>query len=160
MRASILATASVAALLSLPAQADHRHYPTAHYPQTSVSFSFGYPFGYYGGFGYRPWGYGFYPYGWGPSYGIGVGVHVGSGYSTRKASTAPAGGEQRALKMYVYPAAGQTEAQTSEDRYQCHVWAADESDFDPTLGAGSREDADNYSRAFTACMEARNYVVK
>ena len=161
MRAWILATAGVAALLSLSAQADHRHYGAAHHPQTYVSFGFGYPFGYggYYGFGYRPWGYGgYYPYGWGPSFG--VGVQLGNSYPTQQVRTERGGGEQRALKMYVYPAAGQTEAQTSDDRYQCHVWAADESDFDPTLGAGSREDADNYSRAFTACMEARNYVVK
>ena len=162
MRAWILAIAGVAALLSLPAQADHRHYGV-HHPQTYVSVGFGYPFGYgyYGGFGYRPWGYGIgygYPYGWGPSYGIGV--QVAPSYSTRQVRTDRAGGEQRALKMYVYPAAGQSDAQTSEDRYQCHVWAADESKFDPTLGAGSREDAEGYSRAFTACMEARNYVVK
>ena len=68
--------------------------------------------------------------------------------------------QQRALKLYVYPAAGQSEAQTSEDRYQCHVWAADQSGHDPTLGAGSRDDAESYTRAFTACMEGRNYVVK
>jgi hypothetical protein len=128
-----------------------------HYVQPYVSFGFGYPFGYgyYGGYGYRPWGY---PYGWGPSYGIGV--HVSPGYSTRKVRTESASTEQRALKMYVYPAAGQSDAQTAEDRYQCHAWAADQSGHDPTLGAGSREDADGYSRAFTACMEARNYVVK
>ena len=38
--------------------------------------------------------------------------------------------------------------------------AADESGYDPTNGAGDRDDADSYTRAFTACMEGRNYVVK
>jgi hypothetical protein len=157
MRALILAIAGVAALLSLPAQADHQHHSVGYHVQPYVSFGFGYPFGYgyYGGYGYRPWGY---PYGWGPSYGIGV--HVSPSYSTRKVRTDRASAEQRALKMYVYPAAGQSDAQTAEDRYQCHVWAAGESGHDPTLGAGTREDADGYSRAFTACMEARSYVVK
>ena len=44
--------------------------------------------------------------------------------------------------MYVYPAGGQSEAQTSEDKYQCHVWAADQSGYDPTNGAGNRDDAE------------------
>jgi hypothetical protein len=64
------------------------------------------------------------------------------------------------MKLYVYPAAGQSEAQTADDRYQCHVWAANQSGHDPTLGAGSREDAEGYTRAFTACMEGRSYVVR
>ena len=149
MRAWILATAGVAALLSVPAYADHRHY--RHYFGPTFSVSYGYP---YYGF-YRPFPY----YGWGPSYGIGV--HVGSRYPARRARTASADdGEQRALKLYVYPAAGQSESQTAEDRYQCHVWAADASGYDPTLGAGRRADAQNYTRAFTACMEGRDYVVK
>jgi hypothetical protein len=118
--------------------------------------SYGYPFGYdY----YRPYSH-YYPYGYGFGPTFGVGVHVGQRYPVRRARTERASGEQGALKMYVYRAAGQTEAQTAEDRYQCHVWAADQSGFDPTLGAGRRDDAEDYSRAFTACMEGRNYVVK
>jgi hypothetical protein len=155
MRTSILAIAGIAAVLSLPAHADHRHRGYGHHSRTFVSFSYGYPFGY--GY-YRPYPYYYYPYGWGPSYGLGV--HLGPRYPVRRVRAERADTEQRALKMYVYPAAGQSEGQTSEDRYQCHVWAADESDYDPTLGAGSRADAEGYSRAFTACMEARNYVVK
>ena len=154
MRAWILAIAGVAALVSLPANADHRHY-RGHYARPFVSLSYGYPFSYYDY--YRPYSH-FYPYGYGfgPTFGVGVGQR----YPVRRVRTERAGGEQSALKMYVYPAAGQTEAQTAEDRYQCHVWAADQSGFDPTLGAGRREDAEGYSRAFTACMEGRNYVVK
>jgi hypothetical protein len=90
---------------------------------------------------------------------LGVGIRLGDRYPARRVRTAERG-EQRALKLYVYPAAGQSEAQTSEDRYQCHVWAADQSGHDPTLGAGSRDEAEGYTRAFTACMEGRNYVVK
>ncbi|HLF12557.1 MAG TPA: hypothetical protein VJA26_15250 [Gammaproteobacteria bacterium] len=152
MRAWILAVAGVAALVSLPAVAGHRH--SVYHPRPFVSFSYGYPFAYSY---YRPYPY-YYPYAFGPTFG--VGVHVGQRYPVRRARTERTSGEQGALKMYVYPAAGQTEAQTAEDRYQCHVWAADQSDFDPTLGAGRREQAESYSRAFTACMEGRNYVVK
>jgi hypothetical protein len=123
----------------------------------SFGFGYGYPgYGYpyypYGGF-YRPYGYGpWYGY---PTIGVGVGVTPRSGHSEEKS-----GGEQGALKMYVYPSAGQSESQMAEDRYQCHVWAAGQSGYDPTLGTGKREDADGYTRAFTACMQGRNYVVK
>jgi hypothetical protein len=141
MRTLILAVVGAAALWSLPAEASHRHY----YHRPYVGFGFYGPYSYY-----SPWHYG--PH-------FGVGVHVGDRSPVRRVRAADRD-EQRALKLYVYPAAGQSEAQTSEDRYQCHVWAADQSGHDPTLGAGSRDDAESYTRAFTACMEGRNYVVK
>jgi hypothetical protein len=105
-------------------------------------------------------GYGFAPYPYYAPYGprIGVGVHVAPVAPPPPVQTAPA--PQRALKLYVYPAAGQSEAKTADDRYQCHVWAADESGHDPTLGAGGRDEAEGYTRAFTACMEGRGYVVR
>ena len=34
--------------------------------------------------------------------------------------------------MYVYPAAGQTADQQRQDRYECHVWASDQTGFDPS----------------------------
>ena len=37
-----------------------------------------------------------------------------------------------AQDIYVYPAAGQTDAQLADDRYACHLWAVNESGFDPT----------------------------
>jgi hypothetical protein len=141
MRTVFLALLGAAALWSLPAQASHRHH---HY---GPFVGFGY--GFYGPSYYSPW--------YGP--GLGVGIQVGSRYPARRVRNVERG-EQRALKLYVYPAAGQSEAQTSEDRYQCHVWASDQSGHDPTLGAGSRDEAEEYTRAFTACMEGRNYVVK
>ena len=142
MRALLIAVVGAAALWSVPAEASHWHV----WP--------------YFGFGYGAGPYPFYGPGYGPR--IGVGVHVGGGYpvharpAPRPAQPAPQG----ALKLYVYPAAGQSEAQTADDRYQCHVWAAGQSGYDPTLGAGSRDEAEGYTRAFTACMEGRNYVVR
>jgi hypothetical protein len=142
MRALLLSLVGAAALWSLPAEATPWH-------------------GYYGP--YVGFGYGFYsPYSYySPWYGprFGVGIRLGDRHPVRRARAAERG-EQRALKLYVYPAAGQSQAQTADDRYQCHVWAADESGHDPTLGAGSRDEAESYTRAFTACMEGRNYVVK
>jgi hypothetical protein len=149
--------------LSLPANADHWHHGHAYSSGPYVSFGYNYGYGYpysfglgYGyGYGGGPW-YGA-PY-WGPSYGIGVRVNPYP--SQRPPKEERSGGEQRSVKMYVYPSGGQSEAQMTEDKYQCHVWAADQSGYDPTNGAGKREDADSYTRAFTACMEGRNYVVK
>jgi hypothetical protein len=138
MRALLLAVVGATALWSLPAEASH----WSVWPY----FGFGYGFGPYPH--YSPW--------YGPQ--IGVGVRVGGPIGRAPAAQpAPA---QGALKLYVYPAGGQSEAQTAEDRYQCHVWAAGESGHDPTLGAGSRDEADGYARAFTACMEGRSYVVR
>jgi hypothetical protein len=148
MKASILALAGLFLFASLPAQADNRHYSVRHHHpvRLSIGLGYGYPY-YYGSYGR------FYP---SSVYGFGVGV--GPRYRTRRVRS-----ESRTVKsqkLYVYPAAGQSEAQLAEDRYQCHVWAADNTGFDPTLGAGSVVEAADYSRAFSACMEGRDYVVK
>lgn len=148
MRAWILAAAAVAALTSLPASADHRH--RVFYPHPYVSVGYGYPFGY--GF-YRPY---YHPW-YGSSFG--VGVHIDRS-SSRRVRTSRTEREQGALTLYVYPAAGQSEQQTADDRYECHVWAADRSGYDPTLGTRGRDEAESYTRAFSACMEGRDYVVK
>jgi hypothetical protein len=141
MRSLLLAAVAAAALWSLPAEAGHW--------TVWPSFSFGY-------------GYGPYPGPWFGGPHVGFGVHVGGPVypAPGPSAPAPAPGARGALKLYVYPAAGQSEAETADDRYECHVWAANESGHDPTLGAGTREEAEGYSRAFTACMEARNYVVR
>jgi hypothetical protein len=149
MRGWILAVVGAAALVSLPAHADHHHYGYYPRPYVGFSYSYGYPFYPYYGL-YSPW----YSPWYGP--GFGVGVHVDA---TRPHTQVKEEGA-KALKLYVYPSAGQTEAQLSEDRYQCHTWAVDQTHYDPTLGTRGREDAEGYTRAFTACMEGRNYVVK
>lgn len=146
MRALLVAAFGAALFWSLPAAADHWHIA----PYFGFGIGVGGPYPYPG-----PWGYG--PH-------IGVGVHVGGPYypGTPAPAPAPAPSQaaQGALKLYVYPAAGQSEAQIADDRYQCHTWASGQSGYDPTLGAGSRDEAEGYTRAFTACMEGRNYVVR
>jgi len=147
-----MAVAGLAVTMSLPASADHRHGTIVHSrPYVSFGYNYGYPYG--PGF-YRP----YYDPFWGPSYGFGVRIDPYRSGRSRTEERSPA--ERGQLKMYVYPAAGQSESQLSEDKYQCHVWAADQSGYDPTNGTGNRDDANNYTRAFTACMEGRNYVVK
>ena len=141
MRALFLAVLGAAALwVTPPAEASHWHF---HGPYVGIGYGF-YPYSFY-----SPW--------YGPR--LGVGIHVGLRYPARRVRTTERR-EQRTLKLYVYPAAGQSDAQTAEDRYQCHVWAADQSGHDPTLGTGSRDEAESYTRAFSACMEGRDYVVK
>jgi hypothetical protein len=44
-------------------------------------------------------------------------------------------------KVFVYPANGQSPEQTERDRYECHVWAMQETGVDP-----SRPDATPYER--------------
>ena len=59
---------------------------------------------------------------------------------------------------FVYPAAGQSPQQTSQDRYECYLWSAQQSGYDP-----SKDDSGNFSnyrRAMEACLEGRNYTVK
>jgi len=65
---------------------------------------------------------------------------------------------------FVYPKKGQTAEQQAKDRYECHVWAVDQTGFDPTTATGdaaatSAKRAD-YQRATTACLEARDYTVR
>jgi hypothetical protein len=65
--------------------------------------------------------------------------------------------------LYIYPKNGQSEEQTSNDRYECHQWAASQSGFDPTQGAdqsaGSSGPSD-YRRAMMACLDARGYSAR
>ena len=44
-------------------------------------------------------------------------------------------------QVYVYPAQGQSEEQTERDRYECHVWAVQQTGVDP-----SRADSNAYER--------------
>lgn len=150
MKAWVIVIAGVLALAALPAQADRGHHH--HFrPHVSFGVTYGHPFY------YRPYRH-YYPSSYyGSSY-YGFEFGITPRYRTRRVRTEPA--EVRARKLYVYPAAGQTESQLAEDRYECHVWAADGTGYDPTRGAGTAAEAADYSRALTACMEGRDYVVK
>jgi len=154
MRSLIVLAAAIAAFSSVAAQA--QTYSVVH-AQPYFSFGFGYPGFGYPYYPYRPY-WGPYGYPWGPTFGFGV--TVAPQPHSHEQPSQQSSGQQQGIKMYVYPAAGQSEAQTSEDRYQCHVWATNQSGYDPTMGAGKREDAEGYSRAFSACMAGRNYVVR
>ena len=147
----LVLTLAAAAIVSVVPGSEASAHDRHHRSRVSVGVGFGYPgfyrpFGYYGGY------YGGYYY---PR------SYLGFGISPRprvRRDRAKAEVNNRAL--YVYPANGQSEQQLADDRYDCHVWSVDSTGFDPTRGAGSREDADDYARAFTACMEGRHYVVR
>ena len=100
MRTAILGVVAMAALVSLPANADHRYYRGGYYsrPYLSFGYSYGYPFAYpyYGRPGY------YYP-----SSLYGFGIQLGPRYPVKRSKADRDDAKQQALKLYVYPAAGQ-----------------------------------------------------
>ena len=69
-------------------------------------------------------------------------------------------------ELFIYPKQGQSEKRQETDRYQCHQWAVDQTDFDPTRSGGNVAESEyfnkrsDYQRAMKACLEARGYSVK
>lgn len=62
-------------------------------------------------------------------------------------------------ELFVYPAEGQSDEQRDQDRYECYVWASDQTDYDPVSTNQNSELASNYRRAMSACLEGRGYTV-
>lgn len=62
--------------------------------------------------------------------------------------------------LYVYPNEGQSAETQERDRYDCHLWAVDQTDYEPGLEGQEPELADDYRRALSACLEGRGYTVK
>lgn len=65
-------------------------------------------------------------------------------------------------RLFVYPKIGQDEKLQAKDRYECHRWAVTESGVDPTSEEREygRQENNNYKRAISACLVARDYSVK
>jgi len=65
-------------------------------------------------------------------------------------------------QLYAYPLKGQSAEQQSQDRYECHRWAVEQSGFDPTSAAAAptTDKRSAYFRAQSACLEGRGYSVK
>jgi hypothetical protein len=69
-------------------------------------------------------------------------------------------------RLFIYPRKGQSEKQQSNDRYECHRWAVDQTHYDPTQPPGSVPEAQpnqkraEYYRAMGACLDARGYTTK
>jgi hypothetical protein len=80
---------------------------------------------------------------------------------TAEPQGAPAAGAAGAgADIYVYPRNGQTDAQTSSDRYECHSWAVNQTGFDPTRGTQNGGTPADYKRAMIACLDARGYSAR
>lgn len=68
--------------------------------------------------------------------------------------------------FFIYPKNGQSQEQQSQDRYECHSWASNQTGFDPTKPGGgvppeqNGAKHDQYRRAMTACLEARGYSIQ
>ena len=84
---------------------------------------------------------------------------------------APNGVEQEDLplaadELFIYPKEGQNETQIADDRYACHVWSRDQTQYDPTQPPTNLTTAelnakrDNYQRAMRACLEGKGYSVR
>jgi hypothetical protein len=67
-----------------------------------------------------------------------------------------------AQNVFVCPNKGQSAEQEAKDRYECHRWAVDQTGFDPTTATGDVDAGkrDDYQRATTACLAARDYTVR
>jgi hypothetical protein len=61
--------------------------------------------------------------------------------------------------LYIYPANGQSEQQQADDRYDCHRWAVDQSDYDPLDDEYDADLRADYRRAMIACLTGRGYTV-
>lgn len=60
-------------------------------------------------------------------------------YSPELESRAPPAPPPNLTKVYFYPTQGQSEAQQDRDRYDCYVWAVDQTGFDPSRHIAPRE---------------------
>lgn len=63
-------------------------------------------------------------------------------------------------EIFVYPTQGQSDEQRDRDRYECYVWASEQSGYDPGAGDPDLDAASDYRRAISACLEGRGYTVK
>ena len=69
-------------------------------------------------------------------------------------------------RIFVYARQGQSEELQAKDRYECHSWAASQTQYDPTQPAGGMPEAQlnqmraYYQRAMGACLDGRGYTMK
>jgi len=69
-------------------------------------------------------------------------------------------------RMFIYPREGQSEKQQANDRYECHSWAVNQTNHDPTKTPAGipaqqiRQQRAEYQRAMGACLDGRGYTAK
>jgi hypothetical protein len=80
--------------------------------------------------------------------------------------TPPVGEESPDSKMFIYPRQGQSEKQQANDRYECHSWAVNQTNYDPTKTVAGmpaqqiKQKRSDYQRAMGACLDGRGYTAK
>jgi hypothetical protein len=80
--------------------------------------------------------------------------------------TPPSTGQTQTGQMFVYPRQGQSQQKQADDRYACHSWAIEQTNYDPTKPPAGASEAqmiqqtDNYRRAIAACLDGRGYTVR
>jgi hypothetical protein len=69
-------------------------------------------------------------------------------------------------KIYVYPRQGQSEELQAKDRYECHSWAVNQTNFDPTQSSANdipealrNQMHADYRRAQGACLDGHGDTV-
>lgn len=70
------------------------------------------------------------------------------------------GSETGSTELFAYPNRGQTADRAKRDRYECHLWAAQQSGYDPTYAGQAAALRGDYRRAMTACLVGRGYTVR
>jgi hypothetical protein len=78
---------------------------------------------------------------------------------------APSVTPSTAERIFIYPRKGQSEDLQAKDRYECHLWAVNQTGYDPTqptdgMSAQANQKRADYQRAQGACLDAREYTVK
>jgi len=69
-------------------------------------------------------------------------------------------------KLFIYPRKGQSREQQDLDRYECHKWAVEQTNYDPTKTPPDLASDQimqlraDYQRAMTACLDGRGYTAK
>jgi hypothetical protein len=80
--------------------------------------------------------------------------------------TPPATADSTESKMFIYPRNGQSEEQQANDRYECHKWSVDQTNYDPTRNNPAIpaeqiiQKRVDYQRAIGSCLDGRGYTAK
>lgn len=59
----------------------------------------------------------------------------------------------------IYPRYGQSDEQLQQDRYECHLWAFERTNYDPSQPYQDNSLRSDYYRAQAACLEGRGYTI-
>ena len=69
-------------------------------------------------------------------------------------------------RIFIYPRQGQNDQQQARDQYECHSWARNQTQYDPTQPPRDFSEVQlhqmraDYQRAMGACLDGRGYTMK